>query len=265
MGASQFWKAKDMSEPPSRTNRDGGVPEGYGTYDTPTSERPQRRPTRPWTAGRVVALVVGALLALFSLGLLAGGLAVLAFDLAGRDSEGYIATNAVEFESNSYAIVGSGLEIDTDVPGWLQVRELVGDIQLRVESTGGESVFIGIAREPDARDYLADIGYDEVSEISGVEVTYIPHTGGPPESPPGEQDFWTASTEGQGAQTLMFEPEDGRWVVVAMNSDGSDEVSVTAAVAVEASGLPWLAVALLIAGGLGLLAAALIIYLAVRS
>lgn len=254
-----------MSEPTSRTNRNGGEPEqpaGHG--DTATYEQPQEQPYRPWTVGRVVALVIGSLVALFALGLLTAGLAVLAFDLTQRETDGYLVTNTVEFESNSHAIVGSGLEIDTDVPGWLQVRELIGDIQLRVEGTGGETVFIGIARESDAEDYLADIGYDEIDQIRDAQVTYLPHTGGPPGSPPAEQDFWTASTEGQGPQTLTFEPQDGRWVVVAMNADGSPEVNVAAAVAVEAPSLPWVAVGLLIAGGLGLLVAGLIIYLAVR-
>lgn len=254
----------------SNPGPDGGMSEppqaAYGeaaTYEQPPPERQER----PWSGGRVVTLVLGSLLALFSLGLLAGGVAVLAFDLTQRDANGYLVTDTVEFESNGYAIVGSGLEIDTSVPGWVQVQELIGEVELRVEATGGERVFVGVARESEAEGYLADIGYDEIDEISGfrgVEVTYLSHSGGPPESQPAEQDFWTASTEGRGTQTLTFEPQEGRWVIVAMNADGSPDVSVSAAVAVEAPSLPWVAVALLIAGALAMLVAALIIYLAVR-
>lgn len=222
-------------------------------------------PGRPWTGGRVVALVLGSVLALFSLGLLTAGVTTLVFDQTQRDSGGYLTTHTVGFESNSYAIVGSGLEIDTSIPGWLQVRDLVGELQLRVEGSSDDSIFVGIAEEGDAAAFLAGLGYDEVSEIRGVDVTYIPHEGGAPPSAPGDQDFWATSAEGQGTQTLTFEPATGRWVVVAMNTDGTDGVSVTASAAAEVPDLTWVAIVLLVAGGAGLLLSALPIYLAARS
>ncbi|HEX6198133.1 MAG TPA: hypothetical protein VFZ37_19640 [Jiangellaceae bacterium] len=230
----------------------------YGPAPSPTP------PSRPWTGGRVMVLVLGSLLALFSLGLLAGGVTTLAIDQTQRDSAGYLTTRTVGFESDGYAIVGAGLEIDTSVPGWLQVRDFIGELQLTVEGAGDESIFVGIAQEDAAEAYLAELGYDEVSEIRGVDVTYIPHPGDDPASAPGEQDFWTTSTEGQGPQTLTFEPETGRWVVVAMNADGTSGVSVTASAAAEVPDLSWIAIILLVAGGAGLLLSALPIYLAAR-
>jgi len=212
-----------------------------------------------------MTLMLGSLLALFSLGLLAGGVTALAIDQTQRDSAGYLTTHTVEFESNGYAIVGSGLEIDTGIPGWLQVRDLIGDIQLRVEGASGESIFVGVAEEDAAASYLAELGYDEVSEIRGVDVTYIPHAGDAPVTAPGDQDIWTVSTEGQGSQTLTFEPQPGRWVVVAMNAAGTTGVSITASVAAEVPDMSWIAVVLLVAGSAGLLLSALPIYLAARS
>jgi hypothetical protein len=212
-----------------------------------------------------MALVLGSVLALFSLGLLAGGVTTLAIDQTQRDSAGYFTTRTVGFESNGYAIVGSGLEIDTSVPGWLQVRDIVGELQLRVEGAGDESIFVGVAEEDAAATYLAELDYDEVSEIRGVDVTYIPHAGDAPASAPGDQDFWTVSTEGQGPQTLTFQPQSGRWVVVAMNAEGTTGVSVTASAAAEVPDLSWIAIVLLVAGGVGLMLSAPPIYLAARS
>lgn len=240
--------------------------EPYATMPpSPYGPPPAPVPGRPWTGGRVTALVLGSLLALFSLGLLAGGVTTLAIDQTQRDSAGYLTTGTVGFESDGYAIVGTGLEIDTSVPGWLQVRDFIGELQLHVAGADGESIFVGIAQEDAAAAYLAELGYDEVSEIRGVDVTYIPHPGDGPVSAPGEQDFWTVSTEGQGPQSLTFEPETGRWVVVAMNADGTSGVSLTASAAAEVPDLSWIAIVLLVAGGVGLLLSALPIYLAARS
>ncbi len=48
--------------------------------------------------------------------------------------------------------------------------------------------------------------------------------------PPGEQDFWVAETSGAGAQELVWDVTEGRWVVVLMNSDGSPGVVADVAI-----------------------------------
>ena len=47
-----------------------------------------------------------------------------------------------------------------------------------------------------------------------------------PPSPPGQEEFWVASVEGSGDQSLLWEPESGNWAVVIMNADGRAGVSV---------------------------------------
>jgi hypothetical protein len=232
------------------------------------------QPSRPWSAGRIVALVIGSLIALLSLGLITVGLVALVFDQTQRDPDGFIATESISLESDGYAIAGSVLQIDTNVPGWLQARSVFGDIRLIVESTDGQPIFVGVAHEEDAAAYLADLDYDEVSRISGgsrftpfgepVTVTYLPHPGGAPQTTPADQDFWASWTSGAGEQTLTVELETGRWVAVAMNADASAEVQVVASVAAEVPALPTVAIVLLVVGGVGLLIAAFVIYLAVR-
>lgn len=234
----------------------------HDVYHAPPS--PPEREYRPWSAGRVIAFVIGAFGALMAVSLLVIGLVGLIIDQTQRDSDGLLETEQTELVSNGYAVAASGLEVDTSVPGWLQLRSVFGDIRIVAEGTAGEPIFIGLAHEQDAADYLDTVGYDEVSRISGGNATYRPHPGTAPVSAPSEQDFWAAWTEGSGEQTLTVELDTGNWVAVVMNADGSAGVDVTASAAAELPVLPWAAIVLMVIGGAGLVIAVLVIYLAVR-
>jgi hypothetical protein len=241
---------------------------------TPVNETPTTAPApyggaavspgRPWTAGRVIAFVLGALVVLLSLGALVTGVAALVIDQSQRTSDGFVEAGPVELESNGYAVAAVGLHVDTTVPGWLQLRSVFGDIRVTAESTDGEAIFVGVAPEEAAAAYLGATAYDEVSRISGGSVTYIPHTGAAPASPPAAQDFWAAWTEGSGEQTLTVDLDTGDWVVVVMNADANAPVAVTASAAAELPVLPWMGIVLLVIGGVGVVIASLVIYLAAR-
>ncbi|MBB5788787.1 DUF4389 domain-containing protein [Jiangella mangrovi] len=229
----------------------------------PTPSLSPAPPARPMGAGRVVALVLGSLIGLGSFGLVAAGGAGLALDQTQRDSGGFLSSAEIGFSTDAYAIVGTGLEIDTDVPDWLQVRDVIGDVQIRFDANDAD-VFVGIARASEAAAYLDGFGYDEVTRVSGGDVGYDPHAGGAPATAPAAQDFWVASASGTGEQTLTFEPQDGRWLVVAMNADGSAGVDLDARVAAELPVLPWAALVVIGAGVVGLLLAVLLVALALR-
>ena len=233
----------------------------------PPATTPPGPPTRPWTGGRITALVLGLILALVSLGLLVTGLVGLIFDQTQRDSDGFLESGLVDLESNGYAVVAGGLTVDTSVPGWLQAENVIGDIRLSVESVDGSPVFLGVAEKDAAQPYLADLAYDEVGEISGFSntVTYTPHIGDAPAAVPTEADVWTAWTAGPGEQTLTVELETGDWVAVAMNADGTAGVDVTGTAAAEFPALTPVAITLLVAGVIGLAASAIPVFLALRS
>lgn len=225
---------------------------------------PPAPPARPMGAGRVVALVLAALIGLGSFGLVAAGAAGIVMDQTQRDPGGYLSTAAVRVESREYAIVATGLDVETGVPDWLQVADVIGEVQLRYDA-GGDAVFVGVARAADAAAYLDGLGHDEITRIDrDGDVGYVARPGGAPAGDPAAQDFWTASAGGAGRQTLTFQPEDGRWVVVAMNADGTAGVDLTARVAAELPALPWVALVVIGAGTLGLLIAALTVHLALR-
>jgi hypothetical protein len=214
----------------------------------------------------VTALVAGSILALVSLGLFVGGLVALIFDQTQRDADGFVEFGPVELESDEYAITAGGLTVDTAMPGWLQVQDVIGDVRLEIESADGDAVFLGVATEDTATAYLSDFAYDEVRDVSGVNytVSYTPHAGNAPTSAPAEQDVWTAWTAGPGEQTLTVELETGHWVAVAMNADGTAGVDLTGTIAAEFPALTPAAIILLIAGGIRLVASAVPIYLAAR-
>ena len=240
-----------MSAPPPVAHRPTATPPG-----------PSRR---PWTGGRVTALVLGSILALVSFGLLVTGLVGLIYEQTQRDSDGFVEAGPVEFESNGYAVAAGGLTVDTTVPGWLQVERIIGDVRLRAESADGGPVFIGVAEQGTAEDYLAGLAYDEVVEIRGADVRYAAHPGDAPAVAPADADVWRAWTAEPGEQTLVVQLEAGDWVAVAMNADGSAGVDLTGTVAAEFPALAPVAITLLVAGAIGIAVSAVPIYLAVRS
>ena len=88
--------------------------------------------------------------------------------------------------------------------------------------------------------------------------------GGPPASPPTEQDFWVAQATGSGTQTLQWTPTAGDWTVVVMRADGSAGVDASLGVAATVPGLTRAAWGLLGGGALMLAVGGLIVALAVR-
>jgi hypothetical protein len=86
--------------------------------------------------------------------------------------------------------------------------------------------------------------------------------GGPPASPPTEQDFWVAQATGSATQTLQWTPTAGDWTVVVMRADGSAGVTTSLAVAATLPGLTAAAWWLLGGGALLLAVGALLVALA---
>lgn len=240
--------------PPFRLDSGGTDPGG-----TITLRQPPPEPPKPWTAGRIVAVVAGGVLLMTSLGLLAGGTAAVIADRAGRDSAGYLRGPHETFTTSTYALTSDTVRIDG---GWVPER-LVGTVRVRVTSPSETPVFVGIARSSDVDAYLGGVAHAVVTDWGGDRVRT--GTGAAPAAPPGERSFWVASSSGTGTQTLLWEPADGDWTLVAMNADGSPAVSVTAGAGVRAPALGWLALGLLGAGILLLAGGAVVLVAAVRN
>ena len=215
----------------------------------------------PFGTKRIFLLVLGGITVLVALALLArGGAAV--WGLSQRDGGGFFTTGTNELSTGSYALASESLEIGPDIPGWLDD----GFATVRVEATSAKPLFIGIGPVADVERYLADVEHAQITDfdIDPFSVSYRALGGSARPAPPATQNFWRAEASGAGTQTISWPVEEGTWSVVAMNADGSRNVSVDARLGTRIQYLDWIAIGLLGASVLVLLAGAGLIYLGAR-
>jgi hypothetical protein len=218
------------------------------------------------SAGRILLLVFGSLLALIAIGLLAGGAALLWADTK-RDDDGFFTSSTERFETSAFALVSEDLDVVSDVPGWLVDSDRFGDIRLAgSSSSAGREVFWGIGEEDAVNAYLDGVERDVVTDVDfdPFKVTYRRQPGNTRPRPPGDETFWAASIEGAGAQTLEWEVEKGRWVVVAMNADATAGVGADLSIGANIGFVREVGIGLLITGAGILLAGLALIYLGAR-
>ena len=83
-------------------------------------------------------------------------------------------------------------------------------------------------------------------------------------TPPREQDFWVAKSEGAGEQALTWDAEFGRWTVVVMNADAARGIDVEADTGVKLDWATWAGLGSLVVGLLMTLGAIAVILLVAR-
>ena len=201
-----------------------------------------RRPMRRgWPIGRILAGFIGFIIIATSLGLMAGGGAIMWAQRSFADPDGYLVSRSVRVHTDTYAIVSPSFDInaDIDLPSsfWLTrgVSEIV-TLKFVVESNDpSREILIAIAHEPQAENYLEGVEYDELSRLSWSydpwtrdepDISYSRHGGGAPEAAPVVISSWEAVSVGSGAQELNWEPLSGSYWVLVMNADGSAGVDV---------------------------------------
>lgn len=181
---------------------------------------PARRPGR----GGIAAIVAAGLLALVSLGFLAGGGLLLLADSA-RDEHGYISTRTDRFSTDTTALATQNLDLDLDLDGAESLVDegVYGKVRIDAESNDGKRVFVGIARTSDVTEYLRGSAHDLITDVeySPFHVDYRTQAGSRDPGTPGKQRIWVASAQGAGEQALTWDVKDGDWSVVVMNADGS--------------------------------------------
>ena len=223
---------------------------------TASSPTAAPRPSR-WSAGRITALVIGALLVLLSLVLLGSGGTALWADRTQRDA-GYATTDVHRFSTSGAALATVSTELGSAGFGWLYSPALLDKVRIRVTpTTSGPPLFVGIGPSADVDRYLTGVDHTVITDFWGEETEGV--EGGPPASAPETQDFWAASTTGSGPQTLVWDPADGSWTVVVMNADGRPGIDVGTDLGAKVPALPWIAVGVLALGALLLAGGALLI------
>jgi hypothetical protein len=227
---------------------------------TPYTPAPRR------SGGRIAALIAAGVAALLAVGFIAAG-ALLLWGDSKKDGDGYLSTDKERYAASTYALASDNLEVDLDGAGWIIDRDDLGNVRLKVESSAGKPVFVGIARTSDVSGYLRGSSYTSVTDVdySPFHASYRDHGGDRRPALPTDQDFWAASAHGPGTQTVAWDLEDGDWSIVVMNADGSRGVDtdISAGTKVAFLGtLGWVS----LGGALVLLiAAGTLVYLGVRT
>jgi len=224
------------------------------------------------SAGRIVLLVFGIIFLVAAVFLLFGGGGLVWANAALTDSDGFFTADSTRLESDSYAIATQPADIDWDADprmGWCCDPGDLFTLKVEVESRkASDGIFIGIGPESDVADYLDDVEYDEITEwrsdSSGVDVEYRRHFGDSQPTAPTTQTFWEVSSYGTGTQTLKWEPEEGSWVLVVMNQDGSYGIDISGTVGARISWVFWVGIGMLIASAVALTAGIVMVYFAAR-
>jgi hypothetical protein len=206
-------------------------------------------PPRVWPARRVAGLLTGLALLVGAVAMIgAGAFAVVAgsdgtyVDLGGHGS----------YRTDRYGLATDRTNWRSSFLGW------AGSVRLMVASAGGRPIFVGVAAPDAVSRYLSGTGYTTVAEHSG-HVVRTDHDGGAPAIPPAAAVDWTAHAEGIGTQTLRWKATDDPQVAFAMNADGSPAVRVRiVSSAVTLDRMPWWVPAGLLALGVGLLPAGIV-------
>jgi len=222
------------------------------------------------SAGRVALLVFGSIATLIALGALAAGAFGLWVHETKRDADGFYTTRT-ELSTPTYALSSEGFDI-ADVDDWPFGEGTFATVRLQGTNVDpAREIFIGIAPERDARQYLAGVQHDEVvdldfgGDLDDATVDYRRRPGSSTPAPPADQPFWAASVSGAGSQTLDWEIGEGRWTIVVMNADASPGIETDMTLGAKVPFILGLAIGLLAGGAVLLLAGATMLYFGARS
>jgi hypothetical protein len=212
-------------------------------------------------AGRIVAAVLGSILALAALGMLIGGGVLLWGHQTLLDEDGFYSSPAVVLESEGHAIVADGIDLASHPGEWWPSR-LEATVQLQARSLSGQELFVAVAPKVEVDRYLADVEHSVIDRMGqrGRVAELSVRAGGAPGQAPDAAAVWTRSVQGADEQTLTWDLQRGRWSVVVMNADASSPMSVSVVARAKLPILYPISVGLLVAGfALASLAAVLLV------
>ena len=214
-----------------------------------------------WGAGRVIAVVLGSVVAVIAAAcLVAGGVAIVV-DQTQRDASGYLMTGTRAYDTSTFALVSDSYR--TGSAGEVIVpRSALGTVRIATESTAPVFAGIGPARAVDA--YLAGVRREVANRADAGPGDFRLRGGGPPRSAPIAQRFWVAKAVGPGRQVLSWRPQSGSWRIVLMRPSGSAGVSADVSVGARLPHLLAIGAGVLGAGVTLLLVGGGVIYAAVR-
>lgn len=221
---------------------------------------------RPSNAARVLSVTGAGVAGLLSTALLVTGGVALWGD-GQKDAQGYLSTSSEQFTTSTRALHTDNLDLDTGAPSWLLDQGELGKVRLKVSSTDGKPVFVGIAPTREVAGYLDGTAHATITDVdtSPFSADYQRHAGARVPAAPATQRIWSASAQGTGTQRLDWRVKDGDWSVVVMNADASPGVHADVSAGAKVPFLDDVAWAALGMGLVLMLAAGGLLYLGVRA
>ena len=111
--------------------------------DAATGSPAPHPPAGGWTAGRIIAVVTGSILALVSVGLLTGAGALLWADLTQREG-GYLTSGTATYATSGHALASDTVHLHG---GWDWFGIFVGQVRIRTTATDpAKPVFVAVGR-----------------------------------------------------------------------------------------------------------------------
>jgi hypothetical protein len=206
------------------------------TTDTTTIPAPAPSPApRTGSGGRVVVIVIGAVLAVSGFFTGVSGAALLAIF-----GNGHAVASGNHIVTTSSAAVVANLGTIDKVDGF---RFLTAQptLQVTAQNLDGTAVFVGVGPTAQVERYLDGVDLDRVTDFETVpfRLDTTRETGDARAAAPGGQDFWVASaqsgTDRAARAEVTWEIQNGDFEVVVMNADGTPGVLTNASVG---AGLP---------------------------
>ena len=174
-------------------------------------------------AWKIIVAVFSSLVGLVAVGILVGGVFLSWAYGTQRDDDGFLTSPTYEMDADGYAIVSGAIDLGSKPGDWFPS----GFATVRIEAASGVDTFVGIGPSEDVHLYLDGVALAEVTHVGDNpdDFRLVDETGRAPAAPPGEQAFWVASAEGDGAR-LEWDVEGGEWTAVVMNADASEGVGI---------------------------------------
>jgi hypothetical protein len=244
--------------PPASTPPPGPPVVSYGTPPPPHASR------SGWTAGRVVALVLGSLLVVGAVGATGAAVTLVAADQLARDDDGFLTSPGERLTTDGFAITSEDAHLQTDETLERLPDAVIGDVRLSAEGADGTEVFVGIGPAADVRAYLAGVQHDTLVEVRDGDPVYRSTSGEAPEAPPTEQTFWVAEATGT-EPALTWAPAEGDWSAVVMNADGSAAIDVNVSAGAEVPVLSTVIAVLFVVAALLFLLGAVLVAVPIRA
>jgi len=163
-------------------------------------------------AKKIVLIVIGAVLALIGAAVTVGGVVLLALTAG----DGYFGSGTETLRTDTRALVSEPYALDAAPSDGFEAT-----VRLRVRSTSGQPVFVGVGSTTEVDRYLADSSYEEVRNVEFNPFRYdtVRHEGEGELAAPAEQQLWTAQATGTGEQTLETRAKGDQGLVVMTAAD----------------------------------------------